>query len=1331
MAIKRGEPLIQRLKKLSRAELESRDVFGRAVIHLICLLGRFDLLEALLSNPQCQPRIQDYESRWTAFHYALFYGKLSCARLLLEHDSDLVRMKDRSGLTAMDIYHLQYSLCNLKIWPQSIGNHDTNYMKRSQNNKIDDPLIWWDKDTRGGSDIYTFGVNVNYQLGTGDADDKLKAPYKVEIDNLRLKDHTLGIADRLVKPRVKDFVISKNHSVLLTNEIWNNLLVAGNPSRGRLGSGSLIPNYKFKHVEYFSDEHVVAAAVSDDHTLALTSDGHVYSWGLNNYYQLGYQTEVIKDKPDTFSDVPKRVVNGLKRVKIKGVSCSKIHSCAYSGTSLILWGLNVGQMDIIRTGEIIGHGKLKGIVQHPRKIEFPHAIKQVIATEEATIVLLDTDECHILTSGNHLRFQIPLYKTLNNEFKFFRPTRFSKKKSIIKLVSKESTKIGILYDDGSVSNFGVNTFSKNCNIKYSEIWSPRNSHLKCIDVDIGRDGSIVIVTKSGCVYKRVARMNKSDFKFTKVERISKIVRVSCDSLFTSFGFIKDDVDQLPLDLFKNRFLVDVNSLSPLHSYTYGRKRAELVDTEAFESYSVNYLHKPDIEIAEDESQILQKQLYITKEDEDSTEDPVFNAYKRRWEFPQELKDTFQRPENLAVLGLTQESLHQFNYTSDTIKGFDTVLRCGGYRFGAHKNVLFLVGALRGIAAEDVVVNDIKFTKLINGVVDVKNMSPISLLILLNVLYTGRILRPWESTSEVKQSMRHVQHETLSVLKALGLADELNRCSFNVHERFGDREEFEDDVTIKLLNGEFISCWSVLLKARNAYFETLFSERWEGNKVLEFEHVRKDVFDVVLEYIYGHEQMTLLDHLEVSSIADFINFCFEIIELSDELLLFGLKDFAQLMIKDFITSENVLLILHHADSLDCQKLIGECLWFIYNNVDALLIDANYELLSMTVVERIDKYCRWVGKVNKVILATESHHWYEDNSDELLHEFLSSKRDFNDIFLSSDDFVPLFDIAPKRENKSPKFEPKKPKQPAPAVQLLSERRESAPSSTLQQPSFAEQLRKSSLQDSSAVEFTGDDFQQVVNRRRKSSSGRRGSSSTTAAAVPMNKLKSVSTNTPSKAIPMPQIYRHRNSSSGSIDQSGTSWFGHQNNSTSALSPMSNWASPGESSILSSPSSVTSWLKVDNNAGSPSSSKIIFGTTRLSQKERKKLMKSEAENTPSKSNIPWKIPVRSASNVNSPSIVSAQEEAMAAESAIPSLKGIMHEEEHMVIESQRSQAKSLAEIQQEEEFAQWWEEESRRVQQEMAGFAANRTTQGNAERSKQKPKKRYNRQYRKQSVP
>ena len=59
---------------------------------------------------------------------------------------------------------------------------------------------------------------------------------------------------------------------------------------------------------------------------------------------LGYSTELIGDKPAP-SLVPRQVIHGLKKIKIVAAATSKYHTAVVSSNGLLFtWGLNLGQL---------------------------------------------------------------------------------------------------------------------------------------------------------------------------------------------------------------------------------------------------------------------------------------------------------------------------------------------------------------------------------------------------------------------------------------------------------------------------------------------------------------------------------------------------------------------------------------------------------------------------------------------------------------------------------------------------------------------------------------------------------------------------------------------------------------------------------------------------------------------------------------------------------------------------------------------------------------------------------------------------------------------------
>lgn len=219
-----------------------RDGLGRTVLHLICSTTNdarsYDYLSVLLHHPQIQINLADTESGWTPLHRALWVGNLRAARELLSRNDLDLSCKDYEGFTAFDVYN---STCE-----------GTN------------PL-----DGARGTDLYTWGSNRNYTLGSGDAADRA-GPERVNLLNLvqarsaaaagtststaeeveeetdEYDQHPQGTrsgmsgsalttaeSTKFDRVGVDDVVMAKFHTGVLSSEKRANLSVAGFGSNGR------------------------------------------------------------------------------------------------------------------------------------------------------------------------------------------------------------------------------------------------------------------------------------------------------------------------------------------------------------------------------------------------------------------------------------------------------------------------------------------------------------------------------------------------------------------------------------------------------------------------------------------------------------------------------------------------------------------------------------------------------------------------------------------------------------------------------------------------------------------------------------------------------------------------------------------------------------------------------------------------------------------------------------------------------------------------------------------------------------------------------------------
>ena len=92
------------------------------------------------------------------------------------------------------------------------------------------------------------------------------------------------------------------------------------------------------------DTVFTAIALGQDHTLALTSDGTIMSWGLGRFSQLGYELPPPHVQPS-----PRVIAGPLRREYVRGIAACKSASACWTDTALYTWGKNNGQLGYDKT----------------------------------------------------------------------------------------------------------------------------------------------------------------------------------------------------------------------------------------------------------------------------------------------------------------------------------------------------------------------------------------------------------------------------------------------------------------------------------------------------------------------------------------------------------------------------------------------------------------------------------------------------------------------------------------------------------------------------------------------------------------------------------------------------------------------------------------------------------------------------------------------------------------------------------------------------------------------------------------------------------------------
>ncbi|XP_027142993.1 inhibitor of Bruton tyrosine kinase [Larimichthys crocea] len=182
-------------------------------------------------------------------------------------------------------------------------------------------------------------------------------------------------------------VLCKFHSVFLSQK--GQVFTCGHGQGGRLGHGDeqtyLVP----RMVEGLMSHHCSQVAAAKDHTVVLTEEGYVYTFGLNTFHQLGLAP------PPASAHVPKQVFSKtLKGRTVIGVAAGRFHTVLWTREAVYTMGLNGGQL-----GYLLDPNGEK-CVTAPRQVSALHhkdvTIAMAAASDGATVVVTEKGDVYLL-----------------------------------------------------------------------------------------------------------------------------------------------------------------------------------------------------------------------------------------------------------------------------------------------------------------------------------------------------------------------------------------------------------------------------------------------------------------------------------------------------------------------------------------------------------------------------------------------------------------------------------------------------------------------------------------------------------------------------------------------------------------------------------------------------------------------------------------------------------------------------------------------------------------------------------------------------------------------
>ncbi|XP_077018441.1 inhibitor of Bruton tyrosine kinase isoform X2 [Tamandua tetradactyla] len=881
-----------------------KDAFGRNALHLVSSCGKKGVLDWLIEKG-VDPSVKDKESGWTALHRSIFYGHIDCAWSLLKHGVSLY-IQDKEGLSALDLV--------MKDRPTHV------VFKNS------DP-----------TDVYTWGDNTNFTLGHGSQNSK----------------HHPEMVDLFSRSGVyiKQVVLCKFHSVFLSQK--GQVYTCGHGPGGRLGHGDeqtcLIPRL----VEGLSGHNCSQVAAAKDHTVVLTEDGCVYTFGLNIFRQLG----IIP--PPSSCNVPRQMqAKYLKGKAVIGVAAGRFHTVLWTREAVYTMGLNGGQL-----GYLLDPNGEK-CVTVPRQVSALHhkdiTLSLVAASDGATVCVTTRGDIYLLADYQCKKMAS---KQLNLKKVLVSGGHMEYKVDPEHLKENGGQKICILAMDEAGRVFcwrSVSSSLKQCRWAYprqvfiSDIALNRNEILFVTQDGEGFRGKwfeekrkssekkdilsnlhnpspdVSCVSEINSTYERI-RLEKLTFAHRSVSvstdpsgcnfailqsdpktSLYEIPVVSSSSFFEEFGKLLKETDETD-SIHDVTFQVG-NRIFPAHKYILALRSVYFQKLFMSNGTTLDFtdVYRKDEDSAGCHLFVVEKVHpdlfgYLLQFIYTDTCDFLTHGYKPRLNLNKKTEEYQGTPNS----HLNKMSCHEHNNQKSALEVYESNQAPPINERQKSKSKASKKG--KSIGEDDPI-------RMLQNVAKKFGFSNLS----------SRL-----------DGVRFENEKINVIVKKTGNKPKLNRkkCSFLC------------DVTMKSVDGKEFPCHKCVLCARLEYFHSMLSSSWiEASSCAALEMpVHSDILQVILDYLYTDEAVVIKE----SQNMDFI--C-SVLVVADQFLITRLKEICEVALTEKLTLKNAAMLLEFAAMYNAEQLKLSCLQFIGLNMAALLEARSLDVLSDDVLKDLSVFYR---------------------------------------------------------------------------------------------------------------------------------------------------------------------------------------------------------------------------------------------------------------------------------------------------------------------------------------------------------------------------------------
>lgn len=1030
---------------LTRSDINSRDATGLTILHHAASSTSHNAIgfaQALLEHPLTDLYIPDLENGWTALHRAFYFGNVAIARLILNRDAQdilghgtgginhhargLVKIKDKEGYGPLDLFSM--TIKDRPLRPDETRTHDSD----SENN--DDGVAHGDSGDRDdgttkrrlirplvnleGDEVFTFGSNKNVTLGFGDEDDR-QFPERITIRrpdhlvqrfyrehrenqirmwasmNLPLTESaslqpkaitSLPTIIRNTPLAIQDIQMSKLHTAVLTTDPESNLYMCGHGPGGRLGIGNETTRYQFVCIEggALAQKKVVAVALGQNHSLAISDEGEIFSWGNNAFGQLGYSLPKsnLKDE-DPIQTLPRQIFGPLKRELVIGIAASRIHSVAHTTNSLYTFGKNEGQLGIVDSD-----ARSLEVQVTPRKIAaslFSSPITSASAIDGATICLLENYEIWVFANYGYAKLALPLDGFTNYFLKAsFLTTKYDTTPNRICKVASGGDTICALSSSGEVFTVALSRRSEpsqDANMSTTNpskirgalsqphrIWSAKKCHMAARDVDVDQDGSIVLTTEAGSVWRRTKRATikdasaagtgeykPKDYKFSRIPGLTRVIAVRA-SAYGAYAAVRKDCD-----VTRTQIAVDEptlwKDLTPLLPFC---------DLANYEEDSDDENPSPRFWLKPSQAESLKKRVFKSKHLETEVADII-----RRTLNSDDIAYDIDIGTNVSDVRIPA---HQFIFS-----GRSPVLRQGLAKL--HESGNFNIPDVLTVNCD----GDGRASLIFQG------FDFLTIFNLVLYVYTDSVIDFWHVIRQFpKMAFRYRQVRT--ELMKLASRLELRQLESAVRQMICPRRSlnldmglaindptfFDDgDVVVELANGDEFQVHSALICQRCPFFQGLFKGRAGGRWLagrrnlleepsdtitVDLKHIDRDIFQLVVRHIYADAGEELFDDVVSEDLNDYLaldellDHIMDVMGVANELMLDRLSRICQKMIGRYVNARNVCQLLNAIAPSSVAEFKDTGLEYVCLSLEAVLQNGSLDELDEHLLLELNQVVR---------------------------------------------------------------------------------------------------------------------------------------------------------------------------------------------------------------------------------------------------------------------------------------------------------------------------------------------------------------------------------------